>query len=510
MKIYNQRFKCVATLLLLLAGNLARIWASPADLLEKAIYAEETKGDLAAASELYRQVVNQAGADRALAAQAQVRLGLCELKLGNKPQAITELEQLRTEFPDKARLLAILEQQMPSLLDEILKQIEQSYLQPVGRDELMETALRAIVGKIDANSKILRDEDMAFISARELADLNLNTQQKVAGIGIALKVDQANGDILATTVLPGSPALKGGVRAGDRIVEVDETRVPSNKLELAVRLLRGPIGTPVNMTVRREPGGNVEKLRLVRDNVRLPSVKGHHYKTDGSPEFMLDDEKKIGYMRITQFGQETPSETRAALKDLSARGMRALVLDLRNNPGGLLAEAVSVSDLFLESGRILTVKGRNDEQTYDAEKDEDYLGFRIALIVNRKTASAGEIIAAALQDNGRGGVIGERTFGQALVKSIVPLKDGIGALKLPVAAYFRPNGANMNRYPNMQETDIWGVKPNAGYEVRVTETELKAYEEYCLQRDVIGGPAPAEFEDRQLQRALEYLAAGKE
>ena len=123
MKIYKQRFKCVSALFLVWAANLARLWASPADVLEKAIYAEETKGELAAASELYRQVVNEAGADRALAAQAQVRLGLCELKLGNKPQAITQLEQLRTEFPDKARLLAILEQQMPSLLDEILKQI---------------------------------------------------------------------------------------------------------------------------------------------------------------------------------------------------------------------------------------------------------------------------------------------------------------------------------------------------------------------------------------------------
>src|SRR6185503_1696374 len=112
-------------------------------------------------------------------------------------------------------------------------------------------------------------------------------------------------------------------------------------------------------------------------------------------------------------------------------------------------------------------------------------------------------------DNSRAVVIGERTFGQALVKSIVPLKDGIGALKLPVAAYFRPNGANMNRYPNMQETDVWGVKPNAGYEVPVTDSELKAYEEYCAQRDVIGGAEPAEFEDRQLRKALDYLAAGK-
>jgi carboxyl-terminal processing protease len=507
MKRTLSKLKYVA--LVTVAVNGIAVWASPAEVLEKAIYAEETKGELAAAAELYRQVVNDAGADRALAAQAQVRLGLCELKLGNKREAISELEQLRTEFPDKTKLLAILEQHMPSLLDEILNQIQNSYIQTVDRGELMETALRAIIGKLDANSGILRPEDMAFLSARELAEVNQGMQQKFAGVGLALKADEVTGDISVTSVLPGSAALKGGVRAGDRILEVDDMALPGGKeLETAVKLLRGQIGTPVNVTIRRGGSGNVEKLRLVRDNVRLPSVKGDRYRADGSPEFVLDAERKIGYVRLTQVGQETPSEMEGALKELRAQGMRGLILDLRNNPGGLLSEAVSVSDLFLDQGRILSVKGRTNEEVFEAKKQEDFVGFPIAVIVNRQTASAAEIIAAALQDNGRAAVIGERTFGQGVVKSIVPLKDGIGALKLPVAAYFRPSGANMNRYPALKESDDWGVKPDSGYEVVFSDAEKKAYEKYRNDRDVIdaAGATEGAFDDRQLQKALEYLS----
>lgn len=506
MKTKIMTLKC-AVLLLLLINPFDSV-ASPAELLEKGIYAEETKGELGAAAEIYRQVVREAGPDRALAAQAQVRLGLCELKLGNTREATAELEQLRTEFPDKGKLLGVLEEHMPSLLNEILKQIQDNYIQTVDRGELMETALRAIVGKLDAHSSILRPDDLAFISAKELAELNYGMKQKFAGVGIALKADEATGQVSVTAVLPGSPALKSGVHVGDQLLDVDDAPLPSGKeLEFAVKLLRGPVGTPVSATVRRGAAGDLIKVRLVRDNVRLPSVKGDRSNADGAPLFLLKGGKNIGYIRITQVGQETLSEVAGALKELRAQGMRGLVLDLRNNPGGLLAEAVAISDQFLSEGRILQIKGKIEEQLFDAKKEEsDFVGFPVAVVVNRRTASAAEIVAAALQDNGRAVVVGERTYGQALVKSIVPLKDGIGALKLPIAAYFRPNGANMNRYPNLSETDAWGVKPDAGYEVPFSDAQLKAYEVDRANRDVIGSPEPAAtFEDTQLRRALDYI-----
>jgi len=194
--------------------------ASAAELLEKGIYTEETKGELDTASQIYQQIVDDPRADRSLVAQAQLRLGLCELKQGHKPQAISALERLTQDFPDKDKLLALIEPHMPQLLDDMVKQIEQNYIQEVDRRELMETAIRAIVGKLDARG-FLRTNDMEFIGTNEMAELNLSLDQKVAGIGAVLKMDEATGEIVVTTPMPGSPALKGGLRSGDRIVQVN-------------------------------------------------------------------------------------------------------------------------------------------------------------------------------------------------------------------------------------------------------------------------------------------------
>src|SRR5438270_9166833 len=165
--------------------------APAAELLEKGIYAEETKGELKAAIQIYQQIVDEPGADRSLMAQAQLRLGLCQLKLGNKPRAISALERLTQEFPDKDKLLAMVEQHMPQLLDEMLKQIEQNYIQEVDRNELMETALRAIVGKLDARG-LLRPNDMEFLNTNDLAEMNVQVDKKLAGIGVVLKAKGGN------------------------------------------------------------------------------------------------------------------------------------------------------------------------------------------------------------------------------------------------------------------------------------------------------------------------------
>src|SRR5882672_2979749 len=161
--------------------------ASSSESLEKAIYAEETKGDVKEAIQIYQQIVEDTRADRGLVAQAQLRLGLCQLKLGNKPQAISALERLTQEFPDKDKLLAIVEQQMPQVLEEIVRQIERNYIQEVDRGELLETAIRAIVGKLDARGGFLRTNDMEFLGADEMKDYNVQLEQKLAGVGAVLK-----------------------------------------------------------------------------------------------------------------------------------------------------------------------------------------------------------------------------------------------------------------------------------------------------------------------------------
>jgi len=366
--------------------------------------------------------------------------------------------------------------------------------------------LRAIVGKLDATGGLLRTNDLTFLDAREVTQLNESLQQKVAGIGIALKTDEATGEIIVATVLPRSPALKGGVLAGDRIVHVNDIELPTEgKLEKTVKLLRGPAGSPVTVNVKRNGADSLVRIQLVRDVIQLASVKGHHLNADGNWEFMLDDERKVGYIRLEYLGNQSPEEMRSALNDVTVRGMKALVLDLRNNPGGSLDDAIKVADLFIESGRIVTVKGRSGEKAYDAVQEGTFPGFPIAVLVNRKSASAAEIIAACLQDHGRGVVVGERTVGQGIVRTIMPLKGGLGALKLPVAAYFRPSGKNVNRYPHSTDGEDWGVMANGGYEISMTDDEMKEFEKDRVAREVINAQAP-EFEDRQLEKALEYLA----
>jgi len=480
--------------------------ASASELLEKAIYTEETRGDLKAASEIYRQIAEEPGVDRTLLAQSQLRLGLCQLKMGNRPQAISALDRLMQEFPDQEKLLSIVENHMPQVLDEIVGQIERNYLQEVDRGELMETAIRAIVGKLDSRGGLLRTNDLEFFGTQELTQFNEHLEQRLAGIGAALKAEA--GEVVVQTPLAGSPAFEAGVKPGDRIVTINGVPLPERgRLETAVKLLRGPVGTPVTIGIRHDDSEEVHELKLTRNSIKLPSVLGDQRKPDYSWEFMLDDHQKIGYVRLTYSGKESPDEMQKALQELQTRGMKGLILDLRNNPGGLLDGAIEVSDLFLEKGRILTVKGRHEETVFEAKPEGTLSGFIIAVLVNRNTASAGEIIAASLQDNRRAVVIGERTYGQGIVRSIFQLKSGIGAMKIPVAAYYRPNGKPMNRYPDSKESADWGVHPDPGYEVAFTDEELSQYEKDRSARDALSAENTprTKFQDTQLQKALAYL-----
>jgi carboxyl-terminal processing protease len=494
-----------AVFLLLTSAPLTRA-ASPDELLERGIYTEETKGDLKAASDIYRRIVDDASASRSLVAQAQLRRGLCELKLGNKPQAISALERLTQDFPDKDKLLAMVEQHMPQLLDEMLQRIEHNYIEEVDRSELLETALHAIVGKLDARAPFLRTNDMEFLGANEVAQMNESLAQRVAGVGAVLKVDDATREIVVASPMPGSPAFKGGLRSGDRIIEVDGSEVPN--IATAVKRLRGPVGTPVSVGVKRGDSDVLLQVELVRDTIRIPNVLGDRRKADSTWEFMMDDARKIGYISLTQFGTQTPGEMQAALDELTSRGMKALILDLRNNPGGTLAESVAVADLFVKEGRILTVKGRTGETVYDAKLAGTFSNFPMAVLANRNTASAAEIVAGCLQDHQRAVIVGERTFGQGIVRSLFPLNDGMGALKLPVAAYYRPNGKSVNRYPFSKDSDDWGIKPDDGYEVAFTEVELKDYQKNRSEHSLNSPGAPiTEFNDRQLQKAVEYVTS---
>lgn len=482
--------------------------AAAAELLEQGIFTEETSGDLKSAIQIYQRIVEDPGADRGLAAQAQLRLGLCQLKLGNKPLAISALDRLTQQFPDKDKLVAVVGQQMPPVLDEIVRLVERNYFQEVDQGELLETAINAIIGKLDARGSVLRTNDLEFLSATETKQMHEQIEQSLAGVGLVLK---AEGEaVVVQTPLPDSPALAGGLRAGDYIVTVDGTALSgSNRLQNAMSRLRGPVGTPVRVGIRREGIGSVREFALVRNTIRLPTVMGDRRKPDLTWELMLDEPRKIGYVRLTYFAKQSAQEMQAALEHLTARQMQGLILDLRNDPGGLLDAAIAVADLFLDAGKIVTIKGREGETTHIAKSEGTFTGFPVALLVNRKTASCAEIVAGSLQDNQRAVVIGERTFGQGIVRRLFELQNGVGTIKLPVAAFYRPSGKPMNRYPDAQDADDWGVTPDEGYEIVLSDEELKQLEADRGMRDTSNPDAAlvAPFEDRQLLKAIEFILA---
>ncbi|MGL4463350.1 MAG: S41 family peptidase, partial [Planctomycetia bacterium] len=225
-------------------------------------------------------------------------------------------------------------------------------------------------------------------------------------------------------------------------------------------------------------------VSVERDVIEIESVIGDAHKDDDSWEFFVDKESKIGYVRINSFIQNTASDLAAVLKPMQEQGLKALILDLRYNPGGLLPAAIDVADLFIEEGAIVSTQGRNTvPKTYSAEKDGTLANFPLVVLVNRFSASASEIVAACLQDHKRAVVIGERSWGKGSVQNVIELEGGRSALKLTTASYQRPNGKNIHRFKDSKDEDEWGVKPNDGFDVLFTQLEHNAYMRQRQEKD---------------------------
>jgi carboxyl-terminal processing protease len=254
--------------------------------------------------------------------------------------------------------------------------------------------------------------------------------------------------------------------------------------------------------------------------INVDSILGDVRKADGTWQFRLQEDPRIAYIRITTFANKTPAELGLVLARLKAEGVEGVVLDLRENAGGALDTAVAVCDMFLAADLpIVETRGR-DRQVLDrfvATGNGRYQDLPLAVIVNGNTASASEIVAACLQDHARAIVVGERSFGKGTVQQLIPVESGRSLLKLTTASYWRPSGENIHRLPDTEPDDPWGVRPDAGYEVPLSEAEYVTYRQYRSQRDLIGqGPtddaasplaeAPAGgFTDRPLEKAVEYL-----
>lgn len=380
-----------------------------------------------------------------------------------------------------------------------LDQIDRNYVKDVSRRELIEAAIRGMLSKLDPYSN--------YIAPKEVDSFRGSVENEFGGVG--LHVDKEDGALIVVSPIYGTPAYRARLSMGDQIESIDDQPVANLALDDAIKSLKGPPHTTVKLRVKKKSDDTVEELELERELIRVQTVLGSQRKADDSPDFMLDREARIGYVRISNFGRHTTQEFEAALQEMSQTGIRALILDLRFNPGGLLSSAIQVSDMFIKEGTIVSTAGRNaQERTVRAKAEGTYEDFPIALLVNRYSASASEIVAACLQDHGRAVVVGERTWGKGSVQNVIDLEGGKSALKLTTAGYRRPNGKNIDRPTDALESDDWGVRPDENFEVKLSDGEMRSLLESQRRRDIVrrGVAADAdEFVDRQLQKSLEYL-----
>jgi carboxyl-terminal processing protease len=307
-----------------------------------------------------------------------------------------------------------------------LKQIDEKYVEKVESERVVYSAISGMLQTLDPHSSFMDPKAYAILRERQ--------EGHYYGLGISINV--LDGDITVGALFEGSPAYRKGIRRGDVIAKINGEDAKGWTTEQAVLKLRGPRGTPVRVSIRRTGYDELIDVEVVRDEIRIPSVPASFMIADGT-----------GYVQLRDFSETTNRELGAALKDLTSKGMKRLLLDIRENPGGPLDQAIKVSNRFLKKGDLIVyTRGRiaNSDQDYHGVEVSDYTGLPIVVLANRQSASASEIVSGALQDHDRALVVGETTWGKALVQSIYRIEQGAG-LALTTAHYFTPAGRLIQR-----------------------------------------------------------------
>jgi carboxyl-terminal processing protease len=360
--------------------------------------------------------------------------------------------------------------------NEVFDMVKKNYVEDVDSSVLIQGAINGMIRSLDPHS--------TFMTSEVYKELEVETQGRFGGIGIEITILK---DVL-TVVSPieDTPAFNAGVKSGDQIIKIDGKFTKDITIMEAVKKLRGPEDTKVTITIMRENMAKPKDFVLTRAIIQVKSVKAKTF----------DD--NIGYIRIASFHERTADDLRKALRDIGekVRPMKGLVLDLRNDPGGLLIQAIEVSDMFLKSGVIVSTRGRtkNMETKAMARDEGNEITCPIVVLVNEGTASAAEIVAGALQDNGRALIIGTKTFGKASVQTIIPLEDG-SALKLTTARYYTPKGRSIQAEGIKPDIIVKYVRPSE-------DTENNYWEDRLREKDLKGHIKPAKEDGTKLDEAV--------
>ena len=314
-----------------------------------------------------------------------------------------------------------------NLFGDVFERVRADYVEKPDDAKLVESAINGMLAGLDPHS--------SYMDPKSFRDMQVQTRGEFGGLGI--EVTMEDGLVKVVAPIDDTPAAKAGVMANDIITKLDDEQVQGLTLNQAVEKMRGPVNTKIKLTIMRKGQDKPIEVSIVRDVIRVKSVRSHCEGED------------VGYIRVTQFNEQTTDGLKKAISDLTnqlgAEKVKGFVLDLRNNPGGLLDQAISVSDAFLDKGEIVSTRGRNAEETqrFNARPGDLTKGKPLIVLINGGSASASEIVAGALQDHKRATLVGTRSFGKGSVQTIIPLGAGNGALRLTTARYYTPSGRSI-------------------------------------------------------------------
>ena len=312
------------------------------------------------------------------------------------------------------------------LFGEVLENVKKDYVDDINQSELMESAINGVLQSLDPYS--------AYMSPELFKEMQTDTKGEFGGLGIEIGMEA--GVVKVISPIDDTPAAKAGIKAGDYIVKIGNEQVQGKSLMEAVKLMRGPVGRAIELTVRRKNVKKPLEFKIVRKIIEVKSVSSR----------IIGKEKNLGYIRLKSFNENSDKQFLKSVKQFEKNSkIKGYVLDLRNNPGGLLTQAINITDFFLEDGEIVSTKGRKVSETrkFFARKGDEIKGKPIIVLINNGSASASEIFAGALKDHKRAIILGESSYGKGSVQSIIPLRNG-GGMRLTISKYYLPSGKSIS------------------------------------------------------------------